>query len=153
MTYNGRWHERSHLFLETSYLNMSICSNPRLHSYKNRRELQSLRCVSPTQEIRRKIETSQRCLNHSACDYALSDPVLIVITLTAVVGSFCLLSGLIILCAVSKTLHDQTSEAILLLGIGFFIYAIAFVAWKITNARRIAHIIEALNKETTSALV
>ncbi|XP_050325750.1 uncharacterized protein LOC126756597 [Bactrocera neohumeralis] len=98
-------------------------------------------------------ETSQRCLNHSACDYALSDPVLIVITLTAVVGSFCLLSGLIILCAVSKTLHDQTSEAILLLGIGFFIYAIAFVTWKITNARRIAHIIEALNKETTSALV
>lgn len=61
-------------------------------------------------------ETSQRCFNHYACDYALSDPVLIVITLTAVVGSFCLLSGLIILCAVSKTPHDQTSEAILLLG-------------------------------------
>ncbi|XP_011194565.1 uncharacterized protein LOC105219914 [Zeugodacus cucurbitae] len=94
-------------------------------------------------------ETPQHCFNHSSCDYALSDPVLIIITLTAVIGSFCLLSGLIILCAVSKTLHDQTSEAILLLGIGFFIYTIAFVTWRITSARRIAHVIEALNKGST----
>ncbi|XP_053966178.1 uncharacterized protein LOC128868293 [Anastrepha ludens] len=92
-------------------------------------------------------ETAQSSLSHSSCDYALSDPVLIIITLTALVGSFCLLSGLILLCAVSKTLHDQTSEAILLLGIGFFIYTIAFVTWKITNARRLAHVIQTLNKE------
>ncbi|CAD6998653.1 unnamed protein product [Ceratitis capitata] len=92
-------------------------------------------------------ETQHRFVCESFCDYALSDPVLIIITLTAVIGSFCLLSGLILLCAVSKSLHDQTSEAILLLGIGFFIYTIAFVTWKITNARRIAHVIETLNKE------
>ncbi|XP_020714831.1 uncharacterized protein LOC101448452 isoform X1 [Ceratitis capitata] len=116
-------------------------------------------------------ETQHRFVCESFCDYALSDPVLIIITLTAVIGSFCLLSGLILLCAVSKSLRDQTSEAILLLGknqspssskyyctngklrrlliagIGFFIYTIAFVTWKITNARRIAHVIETLNKE------
>ena len=48
--------------------------------------------------------------------YAMEDPILVVVTLVAVIGSFCLLSGLILLCMVSKTLNDPTSEGILLLG-------------------------------------
>uniref|UniRef100_A0A1A9WK15 Uncharacterized protein n=1 Tax=Glossina brevipalpis TaxID=37001 RepID=A0A1A9WK15_9MUSC len=46
---------------------------------------------------------------------ALKDPVLIFITITVVIGSFCLLSGLFLLCLVSKTIQDETSEAILLI--------------------------------------
>jgi len=42
--------------------------------------------------------------------------VIILITLAVVVGSFCLLSGFILLCVVSKAWQDETSEAILLMG-------------------------------------
>lgn len=50
-------------------------------------------------------------------DYGpLNDPVIILITLAVVIGSFCLLSGFILLCVVSKAWQDETSEAILLMG-------------------------------------
>jgi len=44
------------------------------------------------------------------------DPVIILITLAVVIGSFCLLSGFFLLCVVSKAWQDETSEAILLMG-------------------------------------
>ncbi|XP_032292415.1 uncharacterized protein [Drosophila virilis] len=46
------------------------------------------------------------------------DPVTILITLAVLVGSFCLLSGFILLCVVSKAWQDETSEAILLMAFG-----------------------------------
>ncbi|ALC41741.1 CG30080 [Drosophila busckii] len=65
------------------------------------------------------------------------DPVIILITLAVVIGSFCLLSGFILLCAVSKAWQDETSEAILLMGIGFFITSLSFVTWNLTKAQRL----------------
>lgn len=44
------------------------------------------------------------------------DPAIILITLAVLIGSFCLLSGFVLLCAVSKAWQDETSEAILLMG-------------------------------------
>ncbi|XP_064543433.1 uncharacterized protein LOC135431936 isoform X2 [Drosophila montana] len=46
------------------------------------------------------------------------DPITILITLAVLVGSFCLLSGFILLCVVSKAWQDETSEAILLMAFG-----------------------------------
>ncbi|XP_023176621.2 uncharacterized protein LOC111603325 [Drosophila hydei] len=72
------------------------------------------------------------------------DPVIILITLTVLVGSFCLLSGFILLCVVSKAWHDDTSEAILLMGIGFFITSLSCVTWKLTNAQRLTQLRETI---------
>ncbi|XP_026842753.1 uncharacterized protein LOC6601555 isoform X3 [Drosophila persimilis] len=58
----------------------------------------------------------KRSLCHTLFAYrTLNDPVIILITLAVVVGSFCLLSGFILLCVVSKAWQDETSEAILLM--------------------------------------
>ncbi|KAI8128436.1 uncharacterized protein LOC111675749 [Lucilia cuprina] len=79
---------------------------------------------------------------------ALKDPILIFITIAVVIGSFCLLSGLFLLCLVSKTIQDEMSEAILLIGIGFFISSVACVSWKLTTRRQISHFIAAIKEET-----
>ncbi|KAH8254102.1 hypothetical protein KR032_008419 [Drosophila birchii] len=82
-------------------------------------------------------------------DYGpLNDPVIILITLAVVVGSFCLLSGFILLCVVSKAWQDETSEAILLMAIGFFITVLSCVSWKLTRAHRINQLVDAINVET-----
>ncbi|KAH8363702.1 hypothetical protein KR200_003148 [Drosophila serrata] len=82
-------------------------------------------------------------------DYGpLNDPVIILITLAVVVGSFCLLSGFILLCVVSKAWQDETSEAILLISIGFFITALSCVSWKLTRAQRISQLVEAISVVT-----
>ncbi|XP_060656498.1 uncharacterized protein LOC132791551 [Drosophila nasuta] len=73
------------------------------------------------------------------------DPVIILITLAVVIGSFCLLSGFILLCVVSKAWQDETSEAILLMGIGFFITSLSCVTWKLTNAQRLAQLQETIS--------
>ncbi|EDW59938.1 uncharacterized protein [Drosophila virilis] len=73
------------------------------------------------------------------------DPVTILITLAVLVGSFCLLSGFILLCVVSKAWQDETSEAILLMGIGFFITSMSCVTWKLTNAQRLAQLQETIS--------
>ncbi|XP_032589808.2 uncharacterized protein LOC6561062 [Drosophila grimshawi] len=74
-----------------------------------------------------------------------TDPAIILITLAVVVGSFCLLSGFILLCAVSKSWQDETSEAVLLMGIGFLITSLACVTWKLTNAQRLAQLQETIS--------
>ncbi|XP_033247554.1 uncharacterized protein LOC108160476 isoform X1 [Drosophila miranda] len=62
----------------------------------------------------------KRSLCHTLFAYrTLNDPVIILITLAVVVGSFCLLSGFILLCVVSKAWQDETSEAILLMAVHF----------------------------------
>ncbi|TMW44568.1 hypothetical protein DOY81_010352 [Sarcophaga bullata] len=71
---------------------------------------------------------------------ALKDPILIFITIAVVIGSFCLLSGLFLLCLVSKTMQDDMSESILLI--------VACVSWKLTTRRQISHFIEAIKEET-----
>ncbi|KAL7736890.1 hypothetical protein ACLKA6_008770 [Drosophila palustris] len=73
------------------------------------------------------------------------DPVIILITLAVVIGSFCLLSGFFLLCVVSKAWQDETSEAILLMGIGFFITSLSCVTWKLTNAQRLAQLQETIS--------
>ncbi|XP_034141468.1 uncharacterized protein LOC117592071 [Drosophila guanche] len=88
----------------------------------------------------------KRSLCHTLFAYrTLNDPVIILITLAVVVGSFCLLSGFILLCVVSKAWQDETSEAILLMGIGFFITSLSCVSWKLTRAQRLTQIVEAIN--------
>ncbi|TDG46509.1 hypothetical protein AWZ03_007070 [Drosophila navojoa] len=72
------------------------------------------------------------------------DPVIILITLTVLVGSFCLLSGFILLCVVSKAWQDDTSEAILLMGIGFFITSLSCVTWKLTKTQRLTQLRETI---------
>lgn len=91
------------------------------------------------------------------------DPAIILITLAVLIGSFCLLSGFVLLCAVSKAWQDETSEAILLMGecgklicdllsstslcslagIGLFITSLSCVTWKLTKAQRLAQLQEA----------
>ncbi|XP_037942092.1 uncharacterized protein LOC119675004 [Teleopsis dalmanni] len=92
-------------------------------------------------------ETSKSLLCQSVFATPLKDPLLIIITLTAVVGSFCLLSGLTLLCLFSRAINDEISETILLIGIGFFITSLACVSWHLTNKRRISEIIEAMKDE------
>ncbi|XP_030374111.1 uncharacterized protein LOC115623723 [Scaptodrosophila lebanonensis] len=91
--------------------------------------------------------THKRSLCRQLFAYTVSDPVIILITLAVVVGSFCLLSGFILLCMVSKAWQDETSEAILLIGIGFFITSLSCVTWKLTNAQRLIQIMENINDE------
>ncbi|EDW73723.2 uncharacterized protein Dwil_GK19613 [Drosophila willistoni] len=78
----------------------------------------------------------------------LNDPVIILITLAVLIGSFCLLSGFILLCMVSKAWQDEISEAILLIGIGFFITSLSCVTWKLTNAQRLNQLLEAISTES-----
>uniref|UniRef100_A0A1B0BQA0 Uncharacterized protein n=1 Tax=Glossina palpalis gambiensis TaxID=67801 RepID=A0A1B0BQA0_9MUSC len=78
---------------------------------------------------------------------ALKDPVLIFITIAVVIGSFCLLSGLFLLCLVSKAIQDETSEAILLIGIGIFISCIAGISWKLTNKRQMSQFIDSIGAQ------
>ncbi|KAH8283693.1 hypothetical protein KR018_012537 [Drosophila ironensis] len=87
--------------------------------------------------------TRKQSLCRTLFDYGqLNDPVIILITLAVVVGSFCLLSGFILLCMVSKAWQDETSEAILLMGIGFFITALSCVSWKLTRVQRITELVD-----------
>ncbi|XP_022228467.2 uncharacterized protein LOC111078207 isoform X1 [Drosophila obscura] len=113
----------------------------------------------------------KRSLCHTLFAYrTLNDPVIILITLAVAVGSFCLLSGFILLCVVSKAWQDETSEAILLmgkcripvhcqspkvsigcLGIGFFITSLSCVSWKLTRAQRLTQIVEAISDRDPTA--
>ncbi|XP_017866853.1 PREDICTED: uncharacterized protein LOC108616275 [Drosophila arizonae] len=92
-------------------------------------------------------ESSTDTKRTSLCPYRKfksPDPVIILITLTVLVGSFCLLSGFILLCVVSKAWQDATSEAILLMAIGFFITSLSCVTWKLTNAQRLTQLRETI---------
>ncbi|XP_022228468.2 uncharacterized protein LOC111078207 isoform X2 [Drosophila obscura] len=94
----------------------------------------------------------KRSLCHTLFAYrTLNDPVIILITLAVAVGSFCLLSGFILLCVVSKAWQDETSEAILLMGIGFFITSLSCVSWKLTRAQRLTQIVEAISDRDPTA--
>ncbi|XP_061400202.1 uncharacterized protein [Musca autumnalis] len=109
-------------------------------------EVRRVDCALPTYD--QSCGAPPKPLCSSFLNDALKDPILIFITIAVVIGSFCLLSGLFLLCLVSKTIQDETSEAILLIGIGFFISSVACVSWKLTTRRQITHFIEAIKEET-----
>ncbi|XP_055846846.1 uncharacterized protein LOC129912566 [Episyrphus balteatus] len=96
----------------------------------------------PSQPV--KMQENSWC-QHSSQSF--KDPILVIITFAAIIGSFSLLCGFVLLCVVSKTLNNEVSEAVLLVGMGFFITSVSYVTWKITNKRRIEQMILALKEE------
>ncbi|XP_055920847.1 uncharacterized protein LOC129952337 [Eupeodes corollae] len=84
---------------------------------------------------------------YRATGHPFKDPILVIITFAAIIGSFSLLCGFVLLCMVSKTLNNEVSEAVLLVGMGFFITSMSYVTWKITNKRRIEQMILAMKED------
>ncbi|KAH8416176.1 hypothetical protein KR222_009826 [Zaprionus bogoriensis] len=66
------------------------------------------------------------------------EPAVVLITAAILVGSLCLLGGFVLLYSVSRDWRDESSEALLLTAIGFFVTSLACVTWKLTNAQRLA---------------